>query len=197
MSKGRNWTFIGLGIEVIAGVVVAINLLWAIPVATVGVAFMAYGTFPEQIQRIVSKLPFLAKASQQNARSEAAKQPLEKTTPWANRQPINHAYDWLYENGYCEDDENASEDIAHLLRQAAADEEITVWGAKAEPLWLEGQKPLLFKISSEYWLTAEIDPTRINRSVDALNDITEGAHVTLKDMSASGDVIIYWHLSIG
>lgn len=54
MSSRRNWTAIGLGLEVLAGVAVLIDPLLAIPVAALGVGAIVWGIFPDKIGRAFS-----------------------------------------------------------------------------------------------------------------------------------------------
>lgn len=56
MPSNRDWTKIGLGLEIIAGVIVAIEPLLAIPVAIGGGVAIAWGLYPNQIGNSVSRL---------------------------------------------------------------------------------------------------------------------------------------------
>lgn len=63
METPRNWTAVGIGLEVLAGVTVTIEPLLSIPVALGGAAAIAWGLYPEQIKRRTSML-FFRKADQ-------------------------------------------------------------------------------------------------------------------------------------
>ena len=52
----RNWTAIGIGLEVLAGVVVTIDPILAIPVAVAGGTAILWGLFPDQLNRLSSQL---------------------------------------------------------------------------------------------------------------------------------------------
>ncbi len=86
-----------------------------------------------------------------------------------DRQPINHAYEYLLEMGaWKEGDE--SPQIAHYLRQAALDGGITIWGAEPSSLLFEWEIPLLLEIRPEFWQHYETDPFNLMRSPSNLLD---------------------------
>ena len=56
MSTPRNWTAVGLGIEVLAAVAILISPWLAIPIALGGAGVIAWGLYPEKIERVISKV---------------------------------------------------------------------------------------------------------------------------------------------
>ena len=68
MPKERHWTVIGVGLEVLAGVIVTIDPMLAIPVSIAGAAAIFYGVWPEQCRRILGrKLTFMATSREERA----------------------------------------------------------------------------------------------------------------------------------
>ena len=56
MSKRRNWTAVGLGVEVLAGMAILISPWLAIPIALGGAGIIAWGLYPDKIERVISKV---------------------------------------------------------------------------------------------------------------------------------------------
>ena len=89
--------------------------------------------------------------------------------PQIDRQPINHAYEYLLEMGAWKEGDEPLQ-IAHCLRQAALDGGITIWGAEPSSLPFERQLPLLLEIESGYWEHHEINPVCLMYSASELPD---------------------------
>ena len=111
--------------------------------------------------------------------------------PQLDRQPINQAYEHLIEVGVFEENGNEALQIANLLRQAALDGEISVWGAEPSSVPVEWQAPFLKEIDRDHWRHHEIDAARLMISV---NDLPEKGCTTLTTgiMEVEG----YWHLHV-
>lgn len=56
MSRQRNWTAVGLGVEVLAAVAILISPWLAIPIAFGGAGIIAWGLYPEKIERVISRV---------------------------------------------------------------------------------------------------------------------------------------------
>ena len=56
VSRKRNWTAVGLGVEVLAGVAILISPWLAIPIALGGVGIIAWGLYPHKIERVISRV---------------------------------------------------------------------------------------------------------------------------------------------
>ena len=93
MAKRRNWTAIGFGLEVIAGVAVTISIMLAIPVALVGLGAIVWGLFPTQTKKLGQKL--LGKSigpreyiSLHEAATRAYEETEETLVAWAAETPL-------------------------------------------------------------------------------------------------------------
>ena len=185
MSKKRNWTAVGLGIQVVAAVIVAVDPLLAIPVSLLGFAIIAWGLFPTFLQRCASRLPGWRIVRQPNT------QPGERRS--IERQPINHAYEHLIGVGACEEDGNEALRIASILRQAALDGQILIWGAEPSSVPDEWHNPLLLEIERDYWRHYEIDPVSLMISA---GELPEQGCTTLGSSSRHPQNECYRHLHV-
>lgn len=111
------------------------------------------------------------------------------------RQPINHAYEYLKDIGIYQGEDNEAIGIAALLRQAAYDGDITVWGSS--PTFAQFGEPFLAILPSEYWKDYEIEPGCLMVSAD---ELTEKGHVTEFNLFGQSNRLaepeIYWHLHV-
>ena len=82
------------------------------------------------------------------------------------RRPINHAYEYLKDIGIYQGEDDEAIGIAALLRQAAYDGDIRVWGST--PTFAQFGKPFLETLPSEYWKDYEIEPALLMVSADEL-----------------------------
>ena len=81
--------------------------------------------------------------------------------PAIDRQPINLAYEHLIRVGVFEEDGNDALQIANLLRQAALDGDISIWGSEPSSMPVKWQAPFLIEIDRGYWRHHGIDPVRL------------------------------------
>ena len=111
--------------------------------------------------------------------------------PELDRHPINHAYEYLLDLKVFREDGNEALQIANLLRQAALDGEISVWGAEPSSVPVEWQSPFLLEIDRDHWRHNEIAAEFLMISV---NDLPEKGCTTLTTgiMEVEG----YWHLHV-
>lgn len=141
MSKERNWTVIGVGLEVLAGVIVAIDPMLAIPVSIGGAAAIFYGVWPEQCRRFFRRNPEVGIAA-------------EVKRDISLLDAIHRAAtgEWKV----CDFDELAEGKINEFvgvlekIQQAAFDGDLPIWGKQARSdVW----RP----IPPEYWEYHGID----------------------------------------
>ena len=114
--------------------------------------------------------------------------------PAIDRQPINRAYEHLMEVGVFEEDGNEPMQIAGLLRQAALDGEILIWGAEPSSAPVEWQTPILLAIDSDYWRHHGIDPVRLMFDASELPD--EGCKTQRESRPWNDQTECYWHLHV-
>ena len=120
-----------------------------------------------------------------------------KTTtkaPPLDRQPINHAYEHLMEVGVFEEDGNEPMQIAGLLRQAALDGDILIWGAEPSFAPVEWQTPILLAIDRDYWRHHGIDPVRLMIDASKLPD--KGCETQRETRPWDDQTECYWHLHV-
>ena len=89
-----------------------------------------------------------------------------------DRQPINHAYEYLTNTGANDGEFDHLEAIriSSTLKQAAYDDGITIWGAIPSTLPSERQNLFLLKIKPDYWKHYEIDVTSLIYNASDLPD---------------------------
>ena len=111
------------------------------------------------------------------------------------RRPINHAYEYLKDIGIYQGEDDEAIGIAALLRQAAYDGDIRVWGSR--PTFAQFGDPLLETLPSEYWKDYEIEPGLLMVSAD---ELPEKGHVTVFNLFSQSnrpaEPEIYWHLHV-
>ena len=180
MSKNSNWKVVGIGVEIIAAVLVDIDPTWAIAFAIIGGGLILYGFFPEPFQRLFS--PKMARSS------------LEKIEARVDRQPINHAYAHLIEVRVFEEDGNKPMQIAGLLRQAALDGKVIIWGSEPSSAPVEWQAPALLEINRRYWRHHGIDPVFL--MIDASELPSEGCKTQRESPPWNDPIECYWHLHV-
>ena len=119
---------------------------------------------------------------------------VETKAPPLDRQPINRAYEHLMEVGVFEEDGNEPMQIAGLLRQAALDGEIVIWGSEPSSAPVEWQAPILLEINRGYWRHHGIDPVRLMIDASELPD--EGCKTQRESRPRNAQTECYWHLHV-
>ena len=114
--------------------------------------------------------------------------------PELDRHPINRAYEHLMEVGVFEEDGNEVMQIAGLLRQAALDGDILIWGAEPSSAPVEWQTPILLAIDRDYWRHHGIDPVRLMIDASELPD--EGCKTQRESRPWDDQTECYWHLNV-
>ena len=166
----------------------------AIAVAITGCFIITCGFFPEPIQRVVSKLPFWTKARQPNSHSKMAQPSLKKIETRVDRQPINQAYKYLVGQKIVKEDGNEPMQIAGLLRQAALDGEVVIWGSEPSSAPVEWQAPTLLEINRGYWRQHGIDPVRLMIDTSKLPE--EGCKTQRESRPWNDQTECCWHLHV-
>lgn len=165
---------------------------WGVIIFAVGLLGLIFVVFEKQILRRVSSLFGAtsddAPATPDNTNVNLLQPSTVEKSRAADRQPINHAYEYLVSITAYEDEGNYIEEIVHTLRQAALDEEIIIWGAK-EPSTFEDGKPTLIKIHHDEWKRFEIDATQIWEKVEDLQEGHEAYVPRNSDLK-------YYHLQV-
>lgn len=116
--------------------------------------------------------------------------PKSKALP-LDRQPINRAYEYLLDMKVFREDGNEALQIANLLRQAALDGEILIWGSEPSSISVEWQAPFLVEIDRDDWRHHEIEAVRLMESASELPEKGCTA-LTTGIREAEG----YWHLHV-
>ena len=119
---------------------------------------------------------------------------VETKAPPLDRQPINLAYEHLIRVGVFEEDGNDALQIANLLRQAALDGEISIWGSEPSSMPVEWQAPFLIEIDRDYWRHHGIDPVRLMH--DASEFPGEGCKTERESPPWNAQIECYWHLHV-
>ena len=113
-----------------------------------------------------------------------------------DRQPINQAYAYLMEVRVFKEDghELLSMRIAGLLKQAALDGEIMIWGSEPSLVPVERQTPILLAIDRDFWRHHGIDPVSLTFDASALPD--EGCKTQRESGPSDDKTECYWHLHV-
>ena len=114
--------------------------------------------------------------------------------PAIDRQPVNQAYEHLVGLRVVKEDGNEPMQIAGLLRQAALDGEIVVWGSEPSSAPVERQAPILLEINRGYWRHHGIDPVRLMIDASELPD--EGCKTQREGRPRNAQTECYWHLHV-
>ena len=114
--------------------------------------------------------------------------------PQLDRQPINQAYEYLVGLRVVQEDGNEPMQIAGLLRQAALDGEIMIWGSESSSAPVEWQAPILLEINRGYWRHHGIDPVRLMIDASELPD--EGCKTQRESPPWNDQTECYWHLHV-
>ena len=119
---------------------------------------------------------------------------VETKAPPLDRQPINLAYEHLIRVEVFEEDGNDALQIANLLRQAALDGEISIWGSEPSSMPVKWQAPFLIEIEPGYWRHHGIDPVRLMHDASELPD--EGCKTDRESPPWNAQFKCYWHLHV-
>ena len=119
---------------------------------------------------------------------------VETKAPPLDRQPINRAYEYLAGLKVVKEDGNEPMQIAGLLRQAALDGEIMIWGAEPSSAPVDWQTPILLAIDRDYWRHHGIDPVRL--WIDASEFPDEGCRTQRESRPWNSQFECYWHLHV-
>ena len=116
--------------------------------------------------------------------------------PQLDRQPINQAYAYLVGLKVVQEDGNEPLQmrIAGLLRQAALDGDILIWGAEPSLAPVERQTPILLAIDRDFWRHHGIDPVLLTFDASALPD--EGCKTQRESGPPDDKTECYWHLHV-
>ena len=114
--------------------------------------------------------------------------------PQLDRQPINQAYEYLVGPRVVQEDGNEPMQIAGLLRQAALDGEIMIWGSEPSSAPVEWQAPILLEINRGYWRHHEIDP--VSLMIDASELPDKGCKTQRRSHPWNDQTECYWHLHV-
>ena len=114
--------------------------------------------------------------------------------PELDRHPINRAYEHLMDVGVFEEDRNKPTQIAGLLRQAALDGEILIWGAEPSAAPVEWQTPILLAVDRDHWRHHGIDP--VSLMFDASELPYEGCKTERESRPWDDQTECYWHLHV-
>ena len=150
----------------------------ALAIYLVGVVPELYGKIRHRTLRPMKALETGAeKCFQRTVETDAPKSnggtfapEVETKAPPLDRQPINRAYEHLVEVGVFEEDENEPTQIAGLLRQAALDGQILIWGSEPSFSPVEWQTPILLAIDRDYWRHHGIGPVSLMHDASELPD---------------------------
>ena len=117
--------------------------------------------------------------------------------PQLDRQPINQAYEYLVGLRVVQQDgEDGKEpmQIAGLLRQAALDRQIMIWGSEPSSAPVESQAPILLEINRGYWEHHGIDPVSL---MSGASELPEKGCKTQRGSDPFNDQTeCYWHLHV-
>ena len=115
-----------------------------------------------------------------------------------DRQPINQAYKYLVDPRVVQEDGQEDGDepirIAGLLRQAALDEEIMIWGSEPSSAPVEWQAPILLEINRDYWRHHQIYP--VGLMIDASEFPDTGCKTQRGSDPLNDPTECYWHLHV-
>ena len=114
--------------------------------------------------------------------------------PQLDRQPINQAYEYLVGLRVVQEDGNEPMQIAGLLRQAALDGKIMIWGSEPSSAPVEWQAPILLEINRGYWRHHGIDPVRLMSDASELPDA--GCKTQRESPPWNDQTECYWHLHV-
>ena len=114
--------------------------------------------------------------------------------PQLDRQPINQAYEYLVGLKVVQEDGHQPWQIAVLLRQAALDGEILIWGAEPSSASVKWPTPILLAIDRDYWRHHEIDPVRLMYDASELPDA--GCTTQRESRPPDDQPECYWHLHV-
>ena len=116
--------------------------------------------------------------------------------PQLDRQPINQAYAYLVGLKVAQEDgtEPLHMHIAGLLRQAALDGDIMIWGAEPSLVPVERQTPILLAIDRDFLRHHGIDPVCLTFDASALPD--EGCKTQREGRPSDDKTECYWHLHV-
>ena len=112
-----------------------------------------------------------------------------------DRQPIYHAYKHLKKINLCNETGHEFDEIASILRQAAIDGEIIIWGA-ARTLQFKHENPIFKKISSEYWEGHGIEPSFLYANPNEFPNQGFGHVKTYQEQMPEGVGTIYYYLQV-
>ena len=114
--------------------------------------------------------------------------------PQLDRQPINQAYEYLVGLKVVQEDGHQPWQLAVLLRQAALDGEILIWGAEPSSASVKWPTPILLAIDRDYWRHHEIDPVRLMYDASELPDA--GCTTQRESRPPDDQPECYWHLHV-
>ena len=116
-------------------------------------------------------------------------------SPQLDRQPINQAYEYLAGLKVVKEDGMEPMQVAGLLRQAALDGEIMIWGSEPSLVPVERQAPILLEINRGYWRHHGINPASLMIDASELPD--KGCETQRGHRHDRNDQTeCYWHLHV-
>ena len=164
----------------------------------IGVALLTFPWWPKSVHQRIAKIRSSVDAGSALRRHDGPIEEIQPQQPAIDRRRINRAYEYLKDICAYQGDGDEAIGIAAMLRQAAYDGDITIWGSR--PTFSPIGGPFLEKIPKEFWKKYEIEANLLPLDVDELGESEERGHFTarasLSTDSSLEDTDANWHLHV-